>query len=327
MTRPGINDGRLHIGIVLFVLAVAFVNPVAVLADAPYLTGVIEDDDSQKIEMPSLPFTWMRQVAWLAPEGSFVEVGDVVVRVDPGSLVEEEERLEASYEEQLVASEIQRAESQLAIIDAEMALEVARTTRDLAWLDAQIPATAATQLNYDRAQLALENADNALRLAEETLANARRKFDELAPVLNLRVETAEAWWSRVKTSLSELEIRAERPGVVIYAENEFSGMKVFAGETLQPGDLIVTIATRGQLQFVFWVHDADINQMREGQKLAVIADALPDRIVDAEVDWVANYATDRETWSQGGYFKVVAKPMSNLPESFVPGMAVSAEIF
>lgn len=326
MSRAHSSDGFLRVVVVTIVLVVVYVNPVPTFADAPYLTGVIEDGDSQKIEMPSLPFTWRRQVAWLAPEGSFVEVGDVVVRVDPGSLVEDEERLAASYEEQLVASETQRAESQLAIIDAEMALEVARSTRELAWLDAQIPATAATQLNYDRAQLALENAENALRLAEETLVNARRKYDELTPVLDLRVETAEAWWSRVKTSLDELEIRAERPGVVIYAENEFSGMKVFTGETLQPGDLIVTIATRDQLQFVFWVHDADINQLRVGLKLAVIADALPERIVEADVDWVANYATDRETWSQGGYFKVIAKPLSALPESFVPGMAVSAEI-
>ena len=301
-------------------------NPTQLSADPPYLTGVVEDGDSQSIEMPSLPFTWMRQVAWIAPEGSFVNVGDVVVRIEPGNLVEEEERLEAAYEEQLVAAEIETAENRLAVIDAEIALEVARVNRELALLDAQIPATAATQLNYDRAQLELGNAENAVSLSEQALANAQRKLDELTPVLDLRVKTAAARWSRVKAAINQLQISAERPGIVIYAENEFSGVKVFAGETLQPGHAIATVATRDQLQFVFWVHDADVSQFRAGQVLSVIADSSPGVIVQAEVDWIAKYADSREDWSQGGYFKLVAKPLFPLPDSFVPGMAVSAEI-
>ena len=311
---------------VVALLISSWMKPPLSMADAPYLTGVVVDGDSQSIEMPRLPFTWRRQVAWLAPEGSFVDVGDVVVRIDPGNLIEEEERLEAAYEEQLVTAETQRAVGRLGIIDAEIALEGARFTRELALLDAKVPATVATQLNHDRAQLALENAENALRLTEKTLADAQQKLDELIPVLNLRVETAEARWLRVKAAINRLEIRAERRGVIIYAENEFSGMKVFAGETLQPGHVIATVAARDQLQFVFWVHDADINQVRAGQVLAVIADALPNIVVQAQVDWVANYADTREDWSQGGYFKLVAKPLSSIPETLVPGMAVSAEI-
>ena len=309
----------------VWLIAVAWLSPPLALAGAPYLTGVIEDGDSQMIEMPNLPFTFRSQVGWLAPEGSYVEVGDVVVRIEPGNLVEMAEALEAAYEEELVAAETSRAEHTLAIIDAETALEVAKTTRDLAWLDAQIPATAVTQLIYDRAELALENAKNALTVAEETLDNAELKIEELKPVVDLRVRQAEASWITVRDAMDRLEIRTERAGIVIYAENEFSSMKIFAGDTLMPGHPIATIASRDQLQFVFWVHDADINQLTTGQSLSVIADALPELEIEAEVDWIGNYATTRETWSQGGYFKLIAKPTSPLPESFIPGMAISAE--
>ena len=58
----------------------------------------------------------------------------------------------------------------------------------------------------------------------------------------------------------------------------------------------------------------------------MIADALPDQEVKAEVAWIANYATTRETWSQGGYFKLIAEPNDRLPEMFLPGMAVFGEV-
>ena len=61
--------------------------PVADAALPPYLTGVVEDAESQVIEMPRLPGLWQRQIAWLAPEGSTVAQGDVVVRLDPGDLI------------------------------------------------------------------------------------------------------------------------------------------------------------------------------------------------------------------------------------------------
>ena len=292
----------------VFSVVVSCMNLTVSSAGAPYLTGVIEDGDSQAVDMPSLPLTFRSQIEWLALEGSQVEAGDVVVRIEPGNLIEQAEAFDAAYDEQLVAAETARAEHTLAIIDAETALEVAKTSRDLAELDALVPATAVTQLIYDRAQLALENAENALRLAEEALENAKRKFDELKPVLDIRVGEAAAKRLRIHEALDKLAIRAERSGIVIYAENEFSGMKIFSGETLMPGHPIVTIASREQLQFVFWVHDADINQLSHGQKLSIVADALPELSIEAKVDWVGNHASTRETWSQGGYFKLIAKP-------------------
>ena len=53
-------------------------------AAAPYLTGVVEDGDSQSIEMPSLPYVFLRNVEWMAPEGSYVEADDVIVRFRTG---------------------------------------------------------------------------------------------------------------------------------------------------------------------------------------------------------------------------------------------------
>ena len=113
---------------------------------------------------------------------------------------------------------------------------------------------------------------------------------------------------------------------MIYGENPMTGQKIFAGETLTPGTVIAAVANRDQLRFVFWVHDADMERLSVGQKLTVLADALPNHVVAARVAWIANYAITRETWSQGGYFKLIADPETYLPGDFLPGMAVFAEV-
>lgn len=295
-------------------------------AAGPLLTGIVEDGDSQTITMPGAVFIFMRQVEWIAPEGTHVEAGDLVARIAPGTLEQDLETHRTEHETQVVAAELARAQIQLEILDAEIGVANAQVTRDIEWLNAQVPATAITQLNYDKAQLALENAENALTLAIDTLANARQKFVEQEPVIEQRVNNSLANMRRMESALEETEIYAKQAGIVVYGENERTGDKIFVGETLTPGTTIATIATREQLQFVFWVHDADVLRLAKGQRLSVIADALPDTHVDATIELVANYATVRNNWSQGGYFKVVAKPTTTMPPTFLPGMSIFGEV-
>ncbi|MYD43788.1 MAG: HlyD family efflux transporter periplasmic adaptor subunit [Gammaproteobacteria bacterium] len=296
-------------------------------AAPPYLTGVVADGESQQIEMPSLATAWMRQVEWLAPEGSSVQKGEVVVRVAPGTLIEQAEIRATALEEQRVTTELNRAQGELAILDAEIAVSQAQSMRDLAWLDAQIPASANNELSFEKAQLALADAENALRLANATLANAKAKQEELEPVLAMRIAHSEEELRLVQESLARVEIRAQQEGIMVYGENERTGNKIFPGETMMPGDLIATIATHAQLLFVFWAHDADIMHIRPGKRLAVVADALPEITVEAEITLVSDYASSRSNWSQGGYFKVQAKPVQQLPREFLPGMAVFAQAY
>ena len=72
---------------------------------APLLTGVVEDVNAQTIEMPSLPGAWQRQVEWMAREGSQVAVGDLVVRLDPGDLISQEEQLRTDLEKRRLSAQ------------------------------------------------------------------------------------------------------------------------------------------------------------------------------------------------------------------------------
>ena len=87
--------------------------------------------------------------------------------------------------------------------------------------------------------------------------------------LKLDVEQAESNYGRIKTALDATEILAEKAGFMIYGENPYNGKKIFPGETHYSGFEIAQIASREDLQIRFWVHEADIREVGEGDAIDV----------------------------------------------------------
>ena len=303
-----------------------------VLVSAPFssgttlLTGQIEDGESQKIEMPRLPGTWVRNVAWMAPEGKLVEEGELIVTLDPGDLNSQEETYDIEREERRQQAEAELTDNAVAIIDAKIALYRAESAMKMAEIDAAIPVEAITGLIWEQNQLNLVNTKNALRQAKDHLANLEKLREELVPVQEMMFERTEANYQRIAIALEETNIYANKSGLMIYGENPMSGEKIFPGESLPPSTILAMVANQSSLVFRFWVHEADILKIKEDTKLRVTADALPSFVIDSRVTWMSKQAATRENWSDGGYFEVTAEPVETLPNGFVPGMSVMATI-
>ena len=307
----------------------AFVSALAayaVLGAPPYLTGVVDDADSQVIEMPRLPGMWQRQVAWLAPEGSTVAPGDLVVRLDPGDLIAQGEAAQTDLEQRRLQAERRLAETMLAILDAETAVIEAESAVRLARIDAEIPAHATRRLDHDQDQLDLATAEQALARARATLADKKEQHAEAQPVTEMAIARAEAHTERLRDAIIQTEIVADRAGLFIHGENPFTGTKIFAGETLPPTIKIAEVASRNALRFRFWVHEADILKVPAQTEIVVTADAIPSLSIAATVDWTSKQATVRDEWGQGGYFELLALPAEAVPPNLIPGMAVMAEV-
>lgn len=298
----------------------------SVAAAPPYLTGVVDDADSQVIEMPRLPGMWQRQVAWLAAEGSTVAPGDLVVRLDPGDLIARGEAAQTDLEQRRLQAERQLAQTLLAILDAQTAVIEAESAVRLARIDAGIPANATRQLDHDRDQLDLATAEQALARARATLSDKKEQHAEAQPVNAMAIASAEANWRRLRDAIARTEIRADRSGLFIHGENPFTGTKIFAGETLPPTIRIAEVASRNELRFRFWIHEADILKVPVGTGLTVTADAIPSLSIGAHVDWTSKQATMRSEWSPGGYFELLAVPVETVPAALIPGMAVMGAV-
>ncbi len=292
----------------------------------PLLTGVVEDVNAQTIEMPSLPGSWQRRIEWMAQEGSEVTVGDIVVRLEPGDLTAQEEQARANLERARLSAERWVDEERLQVLEAEKAVAQAESTVRIAELDASIPRGTIPQLDFDRFQLALETARQALIRAQAQLLNASERLADVQAETNLEVQQAEARHARMLAALEATGIRAEKPGFIIYSENPWNGKKIFPGETLFTGIEIASIASREDLQIRFWVHEADILDVRPGMKMTIVADAQDSEPFTAEVTWVSNQAVKKDDWSDSGYFSALAEPVGGVPASIWPGMSVMGRV-
>ena len=297
---------------------------VAPAQGATLLTGVIEDVDAQTIEMPSLPGGWQRRIEWMVEEGSEVGANDVVVRLDPGTLIAEEEKARTDLEKQRFTAARGIDERKLEVLDAEQSQAQAVSNVALAELDAVIPADTIPRLDYERYQLALETAQQALARAEKDLANQRAALADQERQAALEVAQAERNYTRIRDALAATEIRAEKPGFMIYASNPFTGRKIFPGDTLYAGLQIASIASREDLQVRLWIHEADFLEVTPGQRLEVAADAQGIPPFEAVIRWRSSQAVAREEWSDSGYFEAYAAPGDTLPASIMPGMSVLA---
>ena len=295
-------------------------------AAPPYLTGVVEDGQAQTVEMPRLPGAWQRSIEWMAPEGSTVSVGDLIVRLDPGGLIALEEQAIIDLEGRRRENERRQAELDLAIMDAETAALQAESAVRLARIDAEVPPTATSRLIHSRAQLTLATAEQALERAYAELADRKAENAGAQESMNLAVARAALEAARMRDALERTRVHATKAGFLIYAEGEFTGRKAFPGDTLPSGASIAHVASRDDLRFRFQVHEADILKLPLGTRIIVVADAIPTPSVVATVDWTSNQATEREAWSRGGYFVVTAVPVDGMPDVFMPGMSVMAKL-
>ncbi len=293
---------------------------------APLLTGVVEDVNAQTIEMPSLPGSWQRQIAWMAPEGSMVAVGDPVVRIEPGDLVTQEEQRRTDLDKTRLSAARRIDELKLQLLDAETALARAESAVRLAELDAVIPASTIPRLDYERYQLTLETARKSLVRAQADLLNREEELTDTQAETALEIRQAESVYQQIRDALEATEIRAEKSGFVIYGENPWTGRKIFPGETLYSSFLIASVASREDLQLRFWVHEADFLDVQLGRRVAVTTDAQGLQPFEAEISWTSSQAEEKQDWGNGGYFEAYARPTGEVPAGIAPGMSVMGEV-
>lgn len=311
------------------VVATALYSNSTLGVESTFLTGEIEDGGAQVILMPRLTIsnTNTRMVEWMAPEGSAVEIGDPVVRLDPSDLIAQKENLEIQLEDTLANAESQVSQQELAIFDAETALIRAESNLEIAKMDASIPRGTIPELNFERNQLLLANATNAVKRALKSLDNANLALKESIPVRERGVEQAKNDMAEIDSAVAQTEILATQPGLVIYGFNRWTDEKIYPGATVMSSMEIAKVASQDSLQFRFWTHEADVRKLKIGTEVIVTADSLPEHSVTSRITWISSQANDRD-WSDGGYFEVIAEPNDGveLPSKFLPGMAVVGEV-
>ena len=295
---------------------------VVVWPETILVTGEIEDGDAQSVEMPRLPGSYSRTISWMAPEGTLVEPSDLIVELDPGDLESQLEQAEVNIDTQITSAESQEASHELRIFDATTSLIRSESSLENSRLDSMVPRDTVPELTYDRSRLALANAVNSLERSIRSFEEAIKARDKDRPLAARDLTNAKNEKERIERALEHTKFFAEQSGIVIYGENRLTGLKIFPGESYGSGTTLLIVASREDLQFRFWVHEADIRKISLDDEVIVAPDAAGDAKVRTKVTWLSNQASTRNDWSTAGYYEIVTEPVDPIPEVYIPGMSI-----
>ena len=223
----------------------------------------------------------------LITEGTVVDSGDWVATLDRSEadnmlkdILDDLERLESVYTRSKLDTTIELRNLRDNLVNLKFTAEEAEITLEQSKFEP--PAT------IRQAEISLERAGRAY---EQALKNYDLKVKEAKANVReaqINLDKVKRRQSEMMAALSEFEVKAPAPGMVIY-KRDWNGQKRTAGAEINPWDL--TVATLPDLSSMIsrtFVNEIDISKIVEGQKVHIGVDAFPEKKFTGMVYEVAN---------------------------------------
>jgi HlyD family secretion protein len=268
------------------------------------------------------------EIAALAPEGSRVKAGDLLIRLNAGELQRDADRARQELRQlkldlQLAHGERQDAEALVQSVtegEGVLAVEEARTRLQLAQLKAERlrsefeeykplmqkgfitreelarTESEATQA-AEELSLARRRADIAERLAhprerQRASLQLAQKTSQLEHVVG-RVQEAELRLNELNSMIELSTLYARGPGLVVYEEllNASPRRKIRVGDRVTPTQGLITIPDVAKMIVESSVSEAELHRVKPGQSAVVRLEAYPDLRLNGSVARVGTLAT------------------------------------
>jgi HlyD family secretion protein len=268
------------------------------------------------------------QILELAPSGTNVKKGDVVVRFDPVPV--ERTRAEKLSELKQAEEEIEKTEAQYRIQEQQARTDVVKA----GYAVQRAELDAATQEFLPR--LEGEQKQVVLASARERLREAERKLKALHDIARAEVASRRQKRDKARLDVQQAErqlgaLRLLTPvdGVVTIMPNwraccpppEFK-----PGDRAWPGQIIADVPDLATLRVTARLEEAERGRMQPGQHVVVRADALPDRELTGRIGDISTLARiDFSNWPPQRNFDLVVQ-LDQTDPRLRPGMNTTVRV-
>lgn len=287
------------------------------------ITGVVESSQTQQVIMP-LVRSFQGKISEMVDEGSFVEAGDFVIRMDGSELdntieskIEQLDVFKASSNRDLIQLKIDRN-------NALLAHEKAKVDRKVAALRAEVPVNFIGELEYKERQLALKNSQKTLDEAANKVKEVAKKTSEKEAEITLGLKQKEDELAHWKKRLNSLTITAEQSGYVIYSSHPWTGSKYQIGDQVQTGMEVLKVSQKEDMKVTAWVNAIDVPKIQKGQKVTVKFDALPNVSEQGKISHISSGGHDKNDWGDGLYYEIEVEMNAQVP--LLPGMSALIQV-
>jgi multidrug efflux pump subunit AcrA (membrane-fusion protein) len=264
--------------------------------------GQLVDGDASAVIVPGQVRHGGR-ILWMIEDGSEVEAGQVVMRLD-------HYELEQQLERELVTLESADVERGRAAAQGRSSVDDAITRKDLAGLeldhaerfrrdDGSVFSKSEILDSHIDEELARARRDNAQQLEgiQSDRAQAQvEKVDVERRLADLEVELAQA-------ALRALELRAPRSGTLLWSR-DWRGETARIGEQVFNGQVMAEITDQAGLEAQVYVLDGDADGLAVGRRAEIAVDAHPGRTYSARVARIDPIARRRFRGSPAQYVAV-----------------------
>jgi multidrug resistance efflux pump len=300
---------------------------VPAMAGSVVFGGQVESGNAQSIFTPpsnSSPVVLRYYVA----EGTRVKKGDVVLRIDAGDSAANIRSYDAQIEQAHSKADKETAELRLKAIDAEIALIDAQAALATAKVDAALPKSLLSALDFDRYQTEFERATKDAVLKQQELDAARIAADRRADDGKLEVKKLQTQRAYDQAQVDTAEVHAERDGTVIHSFGVMflvGGGRFEEGSSSYPGQKVGEIAGAGAMRVHAWALEPERRELAVDTPVNLAFDALPGRIARGKIHAISGAPETKSEWGSGRYFAIDIDIDNDAALPLKPGMSVRVQ--
>lgn len=292
-----------------------------------YSSGQIESENKENIPVPaklsdrSLRI-WSLKITELVEEGTFVDSGDFVARLDPEAVQEqiknvqdEMDKANTEYQDAKIDSNLNLSNQRDAITNAKLDMDEKEIiVKESIYESPSIQKKA--QMDYDKAERKFGQEKNAYELKKQQEENkVNRQF------INYR--QLKERYEGLEELFNSLTILAPKSGIVTYIKNPWGITKV--GSDVGANGSVATIPDMTNLISRTYINEIDISKVKEGQKVEIGIDAFPDKKMTGEVVAIANIGQTMPN-SDAKVFEVKIK-VFGIDKDLKPAMTTSNVVY
>jgi multidrug resistance efflux pump len=283
-------------------------------------TGQVFSQQAQEIFVP-LTNNWQARISMMLPEGTKVQIGDVVVEFDGTDVARQlEQQLEAQR------TELAKTERDIATLDKELIqagfqVKQTRVALELAILKADLPEGLIGGLEYSENLLTKERAQKDVEDALEQLKDKQKKVGEREDRARLDQQKADNQIKLWNEMLASFTVHADQPGFIIYGKHPWNRTKFQEGDTVQTSFRIAQIADTSELAIKIWINGIDRPRIQMGAKVNIMLDALPALELNGHLEVISDSGARRMEWGGALYYEAQVLFDSAQVSGILPGMS------
>ena len=269
------------------------------------------------------------QIVWLAPTGSQVKAGEVVIRFDPSHTQQDLKEKTAALKQAEASLEQAVAQARITAEQDKLDLAKARYEMEKARLEAS-KQTIVSVIQGQESAIDLRTAEEKVKVQEAT--NALHKESDEAKIASQKRlrDQAQMDVSLLERRLIQMQVKSPLNGVVTYLPNYTQGwmnsQPYKIGDHVYAGAALAEVPDLSTLQMEGKIDEDDRGRIAVGDDVLVHVDAFPEKPLNAKLTSISPLTEQSFTeWPPTRNFKGYALIQQPDPR-MRPGMNAGADI-